>query len=101
MGMGLSGLDENVSKDLIAWGKALVLWLKKEWPHTAIILIDHVPHPKKGTEAKDPIGSQRKAALADSLFFIAALSAISRKTRGEGRLTRRKHRHGGLVHHRF
>lgn len=91
-GMGQANLDENLSRDVTVFTTDLPKALKRTWPESVIGIIDHIP---KGTVgATLPIGSQRKHAQADGLYQAAAMSMMSRKTRGSGRVTARKGRKG-------
>lgn len=91
--LGQAGLDTNDLTKVTSWIERLPRWIKKQWPGTVNLLIDHVP---KGSEttAVDPIGSQGKAAQADGLLFARVLETVSKSTRGGGRVTVRKDRQG-------
>ena len=93
MGMAVAGLDENSGTASAQWSIELPSWLKRQWPSSVILPIDHLPKAAKGS-GSDPIGSQRKGAIADGLWLVQKLSNISRTTRGRGRLVVKKDRQG-------
>lgn len=93
MGMAVAGLDENSGTASAQWSIELPSWLKRQWPKAVILPIDHLPKASKGN-GSDPIGSQRKGAIADGLWLVQKLSDISRTTRGRGRLIVQKDRQG-------
>lgn len=90
MAMGYSGLDSNSDTASAQWALEVPLWMKAQWRETVIIVLDHTP--KAG--GSDPIGSQRKGAVADFMCHVQLLSPISRMTRGRGRATVQKDRDG-------
>lgn len=92
MSMAASGYSTNDDSESSQWSMAVPQWIKNEWPGTVQLLIDHTP--KGDASARDPIGSQRKGAFADGLYSVEKLSAISRATRGTGRVTLTKDRQG-------
>ncbi|MEU8804432.1 AAA family ATPase [Spirillospora sp. NPDC048819] len=93
MSMGSAGLDSDKGKDTEEWAYGLPLWLKKQWPDTVILLIDHV-RKGEGASGTDPVGSQRKGSFADTLCLVVPMTPISRQRRGQGRLVLRKDRKG-------
>lgn len=93
MSMGSMGLDGDKGRDVEAWATEVPGWLKSQWSDAVICAVDHVPKSADGG-AVDPIGSQRKAAFADSLYLVQRMTPISRTTRGQGRLVVRKDRRG-------
>lgn len=94
MAMGAAALDENSGSDIAKWAFDMPVWLKNQWPQAVILIIDHVTKGAAGGAATDPIGSQRKGAIADVLVNLRKLSPISRKVRGSGRATVQKDRKG-------
>ncbi|MGY2700770.1 hypothetical protein [Nocardioides sp. HB32] len=93
MGMAVSGLEENSGTASAQWMIELPAWLKRQWPGAVILPIDHLPKSANG-HGSDPIGSQRKGAIADGLWLVKKVSNISRSTRGRGRLVTQKDRDG-------
>lgn len=93
MAMGAVGLDTNKDADVSKWAFDVPLWLKAEWPESVILIIDHTTKASGG-ESSDPIGSQRKSAIADLTVNVHVQSPISRTKRGTGRATVRKDRKG-------
>lgn len=91
--LGQAGLDTNDLTKVTSWIERLPRWIKKQWPGTVNLLIDHVPKGSEST-AVDPIGSQGKAAQADGLLFARVTETVSKATRGGGRVTTRKDRQG-------
>jgi hypothetical protein len=91
--MSMSGFSTNDESETAQWWTAVPRWMKKQWPGTVVLLIDHVPKGEGGA-ARDPIGSSRKGNVADGLLSVSKLSSISRRTRGSGRVTLTKDRQG-------
>jgi hypothetical protein len=90
MGMGLSAMDSNSDTDTARWANEVIMWLKGAWPGAVILVVDHLP--KAG--GSEPIGSQRKGALADALFRVETVSPFTRRVTGSCRVTVEKDRRG-------
>ncbi|GAB3797977.1 hypothetical protein GCM10028798_09810 [Humibacter antri] len=82
--------------DVAQWFQHFPGRLAQQWPDALVSMIDHLPHGADPSKAMDPIGSQAKGALADSMFLVSRDTKISKSTAGEGHLAAAKDRDGEL-----